>query len=266
MKELLLDVAVLKATAASSASDDPWARAQRRAASAERRDVRGGMAPPADEPSPGETSRGHSHPNADREWQLKMPGLLGAITFKDRSLFDDKVMLSAEYHWDGTKGGANWKSRVERYFITKAPVLRELLEWAEAQDAATISEAQVVEATSRRLTEEQAMAVNAQIWGFLSGCLRGTAETMFRRADCLNGIDAWRRLVRQVDHGRGIRLEMLRREVQDLHARLIKSLEAVEEGVAIFENTMTEYARAGGRESTDAELKSDLLRILPREI
>ena len=55
---------------------------------------------------------------------------------------------------------------------------------------AIISESQVVEATSRRLTEEQAMAVNAQILGFLSGCFRGTAETMFRRADCLNGIDA----------------------------------------------------------------------------
>ena len=55
---------------------------------------------------------------------------------------------------------------------------------------------------------------------------------------------------------------MLRREVQDLHTRLIKSLEAVEEGVAMFENTMTEYGRAGGRESTDAELKSDLLRII----
>ena len=89
---------------------------------------------------------------------------------------------------------------------------------------------------------------------------------MFRQAECLNGIDAWRRLVRQVDHGRGIRLEMLRREVQELHTRPIKSLEAIEEGVAVFENTMTEYARAGGRESTDAELKSDLLRILPREM
>ena len=34
----------------------------------------------------------------------------------------------------------------------------------------------------------------------------------------------------------------------------------------VFENTMTEYARTGGRESTDAELKSDLLRTLLREI
>ena len=89
---------------------------------------------------------------------------------------------------------------------------------------------------------------------------------MFRRAECVNGMNAWRRLVRQVDHGRGIRLEMLRREVQELHTRLIKSLEAIEEGVAVFENAMAEYACAGGRESTDAELKSDLLRILLREI
>ena len=91
----------------------------------------------------------------------------------------------------------------------------------------------------------------------MSGCFRGK---------CINGIDAWRRLVRQVNHGRGIRLEMLRREVQELHARPIQSLEAIEEGVAVFDNTMTEYARAGGRESTDAEMKSDLLRIIPWEI
>ena len=43
----------------------------------------------------------------------------------------------------------------------KAPVLRELLEWAEAQDAEAISEAKVIDAASNRLTEEQTMAVNA---------------------------------------------------------------------------------------------------------
>ena len=66
-----------------------------------------------------------------------------------------------------------------------------------------------------------------------------------------------------MDHGRRIRLEMMRREVQDLHTRPIKSPEAVEAGVAVFENPMTEYARAGGRESMDAELKTGLLRIFP---
>ena len=41
-------------------------------------------------------------------------------------------------------------------------MLRELLEWAEAQDAEVITETQVVEASSNRLTAEQAMAVNFQ--------------------------------------------------------------------------------------------------------
>ena len=61
------------------------------------------------------------------------------------------------------KGGAGWKSGIEIYFITKALVFRELLEWAEAQDADVITEAQVVEASSNRFTSEQAMAVNSQI-------------------------------------------------------------------------------------------------------
>ena len=74
------DVAVLKATAASFASDDPWARAQRPAASSERRDVRGGMAPPADEPSPGETSRGI---NGRKKIPLRLSGPLGSVGYKD---------------------------------------------------------------------------------------------------------------------------------------------------------------------------------------
>ena len=89
---------------------------------------------------------------------------------------------------------------------------------------------------------------------------------MFRRAAWLNGIDAWRIMARQVDHGRTIRLETLRREVREIHSKLIKSLEHVEEGVAAFENTMQEFVRAGGPESFDSGLKTDLCRILPREI
>ena len=63
-----------------------------------------------------------------------------------------------------------------------------------------ISEAMVVEAASGRLTEELALSVSSQIWGFLSGCLTGTADVMFRRAAWLNGIDAWRIMARQVEH------------------------------------------------------------------
>ena len=45
-------------------------------------------------------------------------------------------------------------------------------------------------------------------------------------------------------HGRSIRIETLRREVQEIHTRPIKTLEAVEESVAQFENLKQEYVKA----------------------
>ena len=68
-------------------------------------------------------------------------------------------------------------------------MLKELLEWAEAQDGEAVSEAKMVAACSRKVSEEQALNVNSQIWGFLSMCLRGTAENMFKRADWNNGVE-----------------------------------------------------------------------------
>ena len=74
-----------------------------------------------------------------------MPGLLLSIDYKDRSTFDNKVMMNPTYSYDGVKGGMAWKSLVERYFITKAPCLPELLEWAEGEDNERISEAKMIE-------------------------------------------------------------------------------------------------------------------------
>ena len=224
MDDLIVRVGLTERTIelvkARAASGDPWFQ-PRGAAGAEPSDVRGGMAPPADEPLPGETSRGDGalrsgNARAPRPMPLRMPGPLGAIQYKDRPMFDDKVMMHQDYAYNGSKGGSTWKSKVERYFITKAPCLREVLEWAECEDNEAIDESKFKRAVSDRLTEEQALNVNSQIWGFLSGCLTGSAEVMFRRAEWLNGVDAWRRVVRQIDHGRAIRLETLRRDVNCL--------------------------------------------------
>ena len=78
-------------------------------------------------------------------------------------MFDDKLTTEAEFKFDGINHGSAWKTKVERYMVYKAPILTELLQWAEAQDGETISEAHMVAACSRRLSEEQAPAVNAQI-------------------------------------------------------------------------------------------------------
>ena len=82
---LMGDVAAVKARP-SYASSDPWTRPKVPAASA-------ATAPPAEEPV-GVTNSGAA--KSERQWPLKMNGLLGAITFKDSALFDDKVMLTSD--------------------------------------------------------------------------------------------------------------------------------------------------------------------------
>jgi hypothetical protein len=122
-------------------------------------------------------------------------GLLGSGR-RDKSIYDDKMMTQPEYRFDGTKGGANWKLEIGRYFVTKAPVALEILKWSESHNLELITEAKFLEATAGYLTEAQCQCFNHEIWGFLSGCLSGQAEVHFKRATMLNGVDAWRRVVR----------------------------------------------------------------------
>ncbi len=48
-----------------------------------------------------------------------------------------------------------------------------------------------------------------------------------------------------------------------LHMKPIRGLENVEQGIIEFENTLIEYAQAGGTAMNDDEMKSDLLAIPP---
>ncbi len=218
----------------------------------------------------GERARDHRGPSegADiarmkKPLPLELNGPIGAIGFKDRGMFDEKLTVQEEYRFNGTKNGAQWKGKLERYFISKAPILREILDFAECEDMDVVTIERFRLAAGHRLSEEQILSVNAAIWGFLSGCLTGSAESLFERADMLNGLDAWRRVVRHIDHGREIHLETLRREMKTIHTRVIKDVFGVEEGIANFENTMFKYVKAGGARMRDSEIKSDLLAILP---
>ncbi len=201
-----------------------------------------------------------------KELPLSLRGPLGAIGYKDRSLLDDKLALQPEFRFDGSKGGPHWKGKLERYIISRAPILKDLLEWAEFEDMNTITSDRLQLAIGNALTEEQVMMADAAIWGFLSSALTNSAETIFKGAETLRGFDAWRRITRYIDHGRSIRLEELRRTVRTMHMRPMKGLEHVEEGIAEFENLLRDYEDAGGTPFAEEEKKADLLAILPSEL
>ncbi len=221
--------------------------------------------PPGDAPRPGNGPR--DAPQAKfRTLPLPLRGPLGAISFKERSLFDDKMAGQSEFKFDGVKGGIAWKGRIERMFIARAPVLKEILEWAEGEELLTVTTEKFIEAVGSKLTEEQVLTTNAALWGFLSACVSGTAETIFKNGETLNGLDAWRRITRYIEHGRSMRLENLRADVNQMRQRQIKGLEKVEEGIAEFETLLRDYHEVGGTRIEDAEKKSDLLAVLPVEI
>ena len=89
---------------------------------------------------------------------------------RDRNIYDEKVFGQAEYRFDGGRsGGAAWKSKVERYFITKIPVALELLKWAEAHNLEKVDEVNFINLAHPYLTEEQCQCFNREVWAFLSG-------------------------------------------------------------------------------------------------
>ena len=92
------------------------------------------------------------------------------------------------------------------------------------------------------------------------------AATIFRGAEEMNGFEAWRRLVRYVEHGRPIRLQNITNEMKSSHSRPIKDMARVVIGIAEYENKYHDYLDAGGKPYDDYDLKNNLTNILPASL
>ena len=65
-------------------------------------------------------------------------------------------------------------------------------------------------AVGNTLSAHQQLNLNSAIYSFLAIAVSGEANIIFRGAEEMNGFDAWRRIVRYIEHGRPIRLQNLR--------------------------------------------------------
>ena len=114
---------------------------------------------------------------------------IGSAGYKDKLMFDEKLTEKADYTYTGKAGtGIAWKGKVERHFISRAPVMMNILKWAEEQGLNKISEAHFAQAVGPKLTEEQQMIMNGQLWGFLSSSVSGSVDTLFKGADARQGM------------------------------------------------------------------------------
>ena len=227
--------------------------------------------PYAPGPSHAETSERDSPSDSTTKLPLVL-GFLGTSLASGR-IFDDKISIHEDFRFNGHKNGHAWRSKTERYLITRVPALSQILRWAEREDS-PISFERLRAATGNGLctydrdgtATDQTEALNTALWGFLGNCITGEADVMYKQASQCNGVDAWRRIVRFIDSGRSIRLEQLRQEVRHIRGFPIKNLEGVTVGIASFENKIKEFIDAGGRPPSDEEMKSDLNFLLPHEL
>ena len=111
----------------------------------------------------------------------------------------------------------------------------DILKWAEQHDEQKITDEMFEAVVGHFMTPRQQAELQGAIWTFLGGCLSGSAETMWKKADPLCGLDAWRRVVRTIDNGAHLHLESLQDIVRVIHLKPIKDFESVETGIAEFE-------------------------------
>ena len=59
-------------------------------------------------------------------------------------MVNEKLTTEADFKFDRVNNGSAWKTKIERYMVYKAPVLKGLLERDEAQDGDAITEARMI--------------------------------------------------------------------------------------------------------------------------
>ena len=104
------------------------------------------------------------------------------------------------------------------------------------------------------------------VWRCLSNCTGGETKVLFKQTGRLEGIQAWRRILRFIDHSSDGICKQLRREVRMARSHHIRSLVHVTMRIAKYENKIRDYVDAGCRQPPEDEPKSDLNAILPNEL
>ena len=75
-------------------------------------------------------------------------------------------------------------------------------------------------------------SLGGAIWGFISLVVLWEADTIPKGAPGLDGFEAWRELIRFIDHGRAIRLHNVTNELRSAYMRPMKDMTNVEVVIA----------------------------------
>ena len=171
-------------------------------------------------------------------------------------LFDEKASSNAAHSYSGdTNEGVKWHKTVRGYFISRNKVLSPILDFIEKHELKEVTlGAMQAECDRQGWMIEDLERLSEVLWGFLNGCLKGSAKETFELADDLDGFNAWRRVVQDIRKSRNIRLAQTRRAVRNPPA--VKDTAHIGQAVKNFDAIHKAYKDAGGTIQDDQEKRS----------
>ena len=184
------------------------------------------------------------------------------------NLFDTKLTLNEKYQWNGGDKGADaWFKTLRGFFTGACPMIKPILNWAETQDEKPISEHDLVaeyNSGSWMMEGENVVTISQHLWKFLQMTVSGTAANTFASCSDLNGVDAWRALVWDVNRGRAGRMLKMHDGVH--RPAGVRAYGEVIDLINRYVTNLNDFQAAGGTLPSDIEMKQALLRAFPQDL
>ena len=171
-----------------------------------------------------------------------------------------KVATMPQYQYDGEKNGAQWRLIVKPYFISKAPEIAGILRSIEDHEdqSATVSN---LATRGLGVHPETIRSLSADLWGFLTLNLQGSARLWVNNSEPMEGFDIWRKLMKVVRSRSEIRRHEL---LSQLHRpNTAPKLSDVLLALERWDGSLREYIEAGGQPLLFEERRAATLNILP---
>ena len=125
----------------------------------------------------------------------------------DSKVFETKYAQDTRNQFDGGKTGASWRTLIRGYIMSRCPIAKYLLQWAEdfKKEKITMEHVQNLDP----IMGENPMITDHLLWAFFNVNLVGVAREIFCNVGDFQGLEVWRRINMKInDKGEKTRDEL----------------------------------------------------------
>ena len=147
---------------------------------------------------------------------------------------------------------------------TKAYELEPLLKMIEDYVEFPALVADVTPYAAQLVSGSRLAEISGEIWNYLNNNLQGEALQAFNNVPRMEGLEAWRKMVKMVQGSNDLRRMESKRKIQN--PRRAQSLHDFRKAIEEWDTNMRHFVEAGGSNPSYEDKRQTLLEILPNEV